>query len=127
MHSVAHGDHHETDERPRGLPLLRAVRPRLHHGLELLLQPGPDLPGDEDRQAEDLPQRHGARVDHRRTGKVTAVSYIDKATRTEKQIRCRAVVLAASACESARLLLNSQGSGLSRTAWRTRRVWSGST
>ena len=43
------------------------------------------------------------------TGKVAAVSYIDKATRTEKQVRCRAVVLAASACESARLLLNSKG------------------
>ncbi len=42
------------------------------------------------------------------TGKVTAVSYIDKNTRTEKQIRCRTVVLAASACESARLLLNSK-------------------
>jgi choline dehydrogenase-like flavoprotein len=44
-------------------------------------------------------------------GKVTAVSYIDKATRTEQQIRCRAVVLAASCCESARLLLNSQAPG----------------
>lgn len=44
-------------------------------------------------------------------GKVKAVSYIDKTTRTEKQIRCRAVVLAASACESARLLLNSRGAG----------------
>src|SRR5215510_206960 len=40
-------------------------------------------------------------------GKVTAVSYVDKATRTEKKIRCRSVVVAASACESARLLLNS--------------------
>ena len=42
------------------------------------------------------------------SGKVTAVSYVDKATRTEKQIRCRAVVVAASACESARILLNSK-------------------
>src|SRR5207253_557392 len=42
------------------------------------------------------------------TGKVTAVSYVDKATRSERQIRCRAVVVAASACESARLLLNSK-------------------
>jgi len=42
------------------------------------------------------------------SGKVTAVSYVDKETRTEKQIRCRAVVVAASACESARLLLNSK-------------------
>src|SRR5215471_17885267 len=41
-------------------------------------------------------------------GKVTAVSYVDKASRTEKQVRCRAVVVAASACESARLLLNSR-------------------
>src|SRR5690349_2580380 len=42
------------------------------------------------------------------SGKVTAVSYIDKATRTERQIRCRTVVLAASCCESARPLLNSR-------------------
>jgi choline dehydrogenase-like flavoprotein len=43
-----------------------------------------------------------------KSGKVTAVSYIDKATRTEKQIRCRTVMVGASACESARLLLNSK-------------------
>jgi choline dehydrogenase-like flavoprotein len=41
-------------------------------------------------------------------GKVTAVSYIDKTDGSEKQVRCRTVVLAASACESARLLLNSK-------------------
>ena len=43
-------------------------------------------------------------------GRATAVSYVDKTTRTERQIRCRVVVLAASACESARLLLNSRSS-----------------
>ena len=43
-------------------------------------------------------------------GKVTAVSYIDKTTNSERQVRCRTVVLAASACESARLLLNSRSS-----------------
>jgi choline dehydrogenase-like flavoprotein len=43
-------------------------------------------------------------------GKAQGVSYIDKATRTEKKIAARAVVLAASACESARLLLNSNSS-----------------
>src|SRR5438128_8079408 len=42
------------------------------------------------------------------SGRVKAVSYVDKNTRTEKQIRCRAVVVAASPCESARLLLNSK-------------------
>jgi choline dehydrogenase-like flavoprotein len=41
-------------------------------------------------------------------GRATGIVYIDKATRTEKRIRARAVVVAASACESARLLLNSK-------------------
>src|SRR3954469_10139373 len=41
-------------------------------------------------------------------GRITAVSYVDKVTRSEKQVRCKAVVVAASACESARLLLNSK-------------------
>ena len=47
-------------------------------------------------------------------GKAEAVSYIDKATRTEKRINARAFVVAASACESARLLLNSQVHAVSR-------------
>lgn len=41
-------------------------------------------------------------------GKAVAVSYVDKASRSERQIRARAFVLAASACESSRLLLNSK-------------------
>jgi choline dehydrogenase-like flavoprotein len=41
-------------------------------------------------------------------GKAAAVLYIDKATQTEKRINAKAFVLAASACESARLLLNSR-------------------
>ncbi|HKM66122.1 MAG TPA: GMC family oxidoreductase [Candidatus Acidoferrum sp.] len=41
-------------------------------------------------------------------GKSTGVSYVDKATQTEKRVAARAVVVAASACESARLLLNSR-------------------
>jgi choline dehydrogenase-like flavoprotein len=42
------------------------------------------------------------------SGKATGVIYIDKATRTEKMIRARVVILAASACESSRILLNSK-------------------
>jgi choline dehydrogenase-like flavoprotein len=42
------------------------------------------------------------------SGKVTAVSYVDKATREERTLRCRSVVVACGACESARLLLNSK-------------------
>ncbi len=43
-------------------------------------------------------------------GKVKAVSYIDQTTRTERQVKCRSVVVAASACETARLLMNSKSS-----------------
>lgn len=43
-----------------------------------------------------------------KNGKAEAVSYIDKVTRAEKRIYAKAVVVAASACESARLLLNSK-------------------
>src|SRR5258705_5620070 len=54
-------------------------------------------------------------------GKAEGVSYIDKATRTEKRISARAVVVAASACESARLLLNSKSlafpGGLANSSW----------
>ena len=43
-------------------------------------------------------------------GRATGVSYIDKTTGTEMAVQGRVVVLAASACESARLLLNSRSS-----------------
>ena len=42
------------------------------------------------------------------TGLATGVAYIDTATGLEHHVRARIVVLAASACESARLLLNSK-------------------
>ena len=41
-------------------------------------------------------------------GRAEAVSYIDKATKTEQRVYAKAIVVAASACESARLLLNSK-------------------
>jgi choline dehydrogenase-like flavoprotein len=41
-------------------------------------------------------------------GLATGVSYVDTDKRTEHQVRARIVVLAASCCESARLLLNSK-------------------
>ena len=43
-------------------------------------------------------------------GLATGVSYIDKATGQDRHVRARIVVLAASACESARILLNSKSS-----------------
>jgi len=41
-------------------------------------------------------------------GRCESVSYVDKMTRTEKRVNAKAFILAASACESARLLLNSR-------------------
>ena len=43
-------------------------------------------------------------------GKATGISYVDKTDMQEYQVNARVVVLAASACESARLLLNSKSS-----------------
>ena len=43
-------------------------------------------------------------------GRVTGVVYVDKRTGEERRVRSRVLVLAASACESARLLLNSKPS-----------------
>jgi choline dehydrogenase-like flavoprotein len=45
-----------------------------------------------------------------RNGLATGVAYIDKRTGEDKQARAKVVVLAASACESARILLNSKSS-----------------
>jgi len=44
------------------------------------------------------------------TGLATGVSYIDKGTKQDNHVRARIVVVAASACESARILLNSKSS-----------------
>ena len=44
------------------------------------------------------------------TGLATGVSYIDKNTGRENHVRARVVVLAAGACDSARILLNSKSS-----------------
>ncbi len=41
-------------------------------------------------------------------GRATGVAYIDKTTGADEHVRARIVVLAASACESARILLNSK-------------------
>jgi choline dehydrogenase-like flavoprotein len=41
-------------------------------------------------------------------GRAEAVSYIDRTTRMEKRVHARSFVVAASTCESARLLLNSR-------------------
>jgi choline dehydrogenase-like flavoprotein len=43
-----------------------------------------------------------------RNGRATGVSYVDRRTRADRQVHAKVVVLAASACETARILLNSK-------------------
>ncbi|HXV17335.1 MAG TPA: GMC oxidoreductase, partial [Gemmatimonadaceae bacterium] len=45
-----------------------------------------------------------------KNGLATGISYIDKTTGAERHVKARVVVLAASACESARIMLNSKSS-----------------
>ena len=45
-----------------------------------------------------------------RDGLATGVSYVDKKTRNEVEVRGKIVVLAASCCETARIMLNSKSS-----------------
>jgi choline dehydrogenase-like flavoprotein len=49
-------------------------------------------------------------VDMARTGRAKGVSFVDRKTGRHHSVEARAVVLAASACESARILLNSKSS-----------------
>ena len=55
-------------------------------------------------------ERDGARGHDRRRRPATGVSYIDKNNGLDEHVRARVVVLAASAMESARMLLNSKSS-----------------
>src|SRR4029078_9358759 len=57
-----------------------------------------------------VPQAMAREVTVDETGLATGVTYIDKATKRDNHVRARIVVLAASACESARILLNSKSS-----------------
>ena len=61
LHPVAAGDSDEVGERAIALSLLRAVRARMHDGVEFQLEPGADSAGDGDGQADDDHGRDGAR------------------------------------------------------------------
>jgi choline dehydrogenase-like flavoprotein len=55
-----------------------------------------------------LPSAMAREVTVDASGKATGVTYVDKATGTEHHVAARVVVVAAGACESVRLLLNSR-------------------
>jgi len=55
-----------------------------------------------------LPNAHAREVVLNEQGKATGVTYIDKTTGKERTVKARAVILAASSGETARILLNSK-------------------
>jgi choline dehydrogenase-like flavoprotein len=55
-----------------------------------------------------LSNAHAREVTLGKDGKATGIAYIDKTTGKEKQVKGRIVILAAGACETARILLNSK-------------------
>ena len=59
-------------------------------------------------------------------GKATGIRYIDKPTRRDAEAKAKVIILSASTCETARILLNSK-SAISRTASPTPRARSGKT
>ena len=109
--AVAAVDPDAAAQRSPGLPLLRPVRARLRGARELLVAVGAAAAGAQATGRLTLVTGAMARevtVDD--AGLASGVSYIDTATGRENHVRARIVVLAASACESARLLLNSKSS-----------------
>jgi choline dehydrogenase-like flavoprotein len=68
------------------------------------------LPALETGNLEIIPNAMVREVLIDERGQANGVSYVDTETREEVQLSARVVVLAASACESARLLLNSKSS-----------------
>jgi choline dehydrogenase-like flavoprotein len=87
---IAHGDAHPAGSWAGCLPLLWPVRPRLPDRIGIHLESGNDLSRHE-RPAGSA-SFTGAMARELITndaGRVMAISYVDKGTRTEKQIRCR--------------------------------------
>ena len=102
-------DPHAAAERPAGVPLLRAVRPRLRDALELLVAVGAAAAGARDRQAAHHHQRDGARGADRRERPGDR-----RVVREPRPIAATTPCAPASSCwrraraRSARLLLNSK-------------------
>ncbi len=125
--SGAPGGHHHADQRPRAVPLLRPVRPRLHDGVELRVELRPDLSGDEDRARRRSRQRDGARARHGRVGQGDAPS------RTSTRRRARSSRCAAARWCSPRARASRRGCCSTRSRRGTRRgsrtppAWSGAT
>ena len=111
LHPVAAVDPHAAAQRPAGVPLLRPVQPRLRDERELLVARRCCCRRRWRRAADARHQRDGARGHGRRRRPGDRRRRTStRRTGRENHVRARIVVLAASACESARMLLNSKSS-----------------
>src|SRR5688572_19565067 len=65
-------------------------------------------PADATGNLDIIPDAHAREVTLGKDGKATGVVFVDKATGKDVRVKGKAVILAASACETARILLNSR-------------------
>ncbi len=118
----------QSIERPCRLPLLRAMRALVRRECQLQFAGRAHLPGYEDRQPGSPHRRHGAGgAGWVRTAQ-HAASLISTRRRGRKwTVRAKIVVLAASCCETARIMLNSKSSAVSERHREFDRAWSAAT
>ena len=93
-----------------------ALRPRVQRRGELPVDDRPPPAGAGDREPRHHPQRPLPRGDRStRTARRPASLFIDKTTGKEARVKGKAVILAAGACETVRILLNSRGTAARRS------------
>ena len=102
LHPLAHVDPHAPARRSRRLPLLRAVRPRMHDLLELLLAHGAPAAALETGRLEPRSRGPWPRGTTDNEGRCHRRLLRRHRHGRERQVRAKVVVLAACACESAR-------------------------
>ena len=105
--TFAAGHSYQAAERAGGLPLLRAVRPGLSYCVQLQFQPGNDSAGASHRRFTLVRGAMAREIIVGKDGKAEAF-LISIRGRARKAGHAKAFMVAASACESARLLLNSR-------------------
>ena len=92
-HQRASGGDHSPLNGRAGVPLLRTVRPRVLAGSNYASSYVQIFPAMKTGRVTVLTNAMARELITDASGKVTAVSYIDKTTGAERQVRCRTVVL----------------------------------
>src|SRR5581483_2979335 len=93
LHPFAPRHSYALRSRARALPLLRPMRTGLYYPFKFQPQPGAHSPAMQTGRMTLITGAMAREIVVGKDGKVEAVLYIDKATRTEKRVSARAVVV----------------------------------